>query len=74
MARQPAPGTLPRADLGRTAERLFRLRRRLRWEEVFVMRARDVALLETPMDNFGPVPPAGGVDYARGGLDDPLAK
>ena len=74
VARPPPPGTLPRADLGRTAERLFRLRRRLLWDEVFVMRARDNALLETPLDGFGPVPPAGGVDYARGGLDDPLAK
>ena len=74
VARPPAPGSLPRADLGRTAERLFRVRRRLRWDEVFVLRARDNALLESPLDGFGPVPPAGGVDYARGGLDDPLAK
>jgi hypothetical protein len=62
---------LPRPDLGRTAERLFRIRRRLGWAEVFVMRSRDVGVLETPLDAFGPVPPAGGADYSA--LDDPLA-
>jgi hypothetical protein len=74
-ARAPAAvAALPRPDLGRTAERLFKIRRRLGWPEVFVLRGRGSALgglLETPLDGFGPVPPAGGADY--GALDDPLA-
>lgn len=75
VARPPPPGQLPRPDLGRTAERLFRIRRRLGWEEVFVLRQRgSPLLLETPLDGFGPVPPAGGVEYSRGGLDDPNAR
>jgi hypothetical protein len=60
-----------RPDLGRTAARLFRIRQRLDWPEVYVMRSRGVGVMETPLDAFGPVPPAGGADYSA--LDDPLA-
>ena len=55
------------------AERLLeRLRLRLGWPEVFVMRNRSNLFgLESPFDSFGPLVPQGGVDYAA--LDDPLS-